>query len=699
MPTKLQGIKVIFANNKYKEMTLKEKIKRYAQNAKKRVFSQSELTKEFRLHPSDKKEVSAALRRLLKEKVIIRQGRGKFSLYGEGVAEGMLRGNRRGFAFLCRAEGEDIFIPPRALGNAIHGDRVKVRLTGESEGEVIEILQESPGNLVGTFMNIGAFSFVRPDDDSFAKDIRIPRDKTLYAHSGQKVIANITSRAQGILWGEVEKILGEAGNTETELLSILYTYGFSSRFSVEVMAASAKLKGSYSNRTDFTNLLTITIDGEDAKDFDDAISIEKNAKGYKLYVHIADVSHYVAQGGVIDKAAAERTTSVYFPGMVFPMLPQSISNELCSLSPNEDKLTMTAILDFDLQGRQVGAKFAESVIRSDYRMTYTIVTGILQGDTELVAQYAPLVPFLQSAKELALLLAGIRKAEGMIDFATQESLIQVDENLQVTHLAPYPYEISNVIIEQFMIAANRAVAQYLSKANIPSIYRVHEKISPEKLQTFIAFIATFGFKLNLQGGALPKVFSEFLDSVKDSPQAPIINKILLRSMQKARYDIKNTGHFGLALQDYCHFTAPIRRYPDLMVHRSLKALIDGNADTRQANEYQEAAIASSERELAAERTERDAKDYFKALYMKDHIGKVFEGTISGIVSTGFFVMLDNTAEGFVALDSLPPGRYEADLSAFRIKGPKVSYVLCDKVKVRVKAAAPAERRIDFELVI
>ena len=679
-------------------MTLKEKIRRYVQTSNKRVFSQSELAREFRLHPSDKKELSAAIRRLIKEKVIIRQGRGKLSLYGQGVAEGTLRGNRRGFAFVSRAEGEDIFIPPRALGEAIHGDRVKVRLTGESEGEVIEILQEGPSSLVGTFMNIGTFSFVRADDDSYFKDIRIPRDMTLSAHSGQKVIASITSRAQGLLWGKVEKVLGEAGNIKTELLSILYAYGFSDRFPAQVESASAKLKTSISNRTDFTNLLTITIDGADAKDFDDAISLEKSAQGYKLYVHIADVSHYVKQGSAIDTEAAERTTSVYFPGMAFPMLPEAISNGVCSLSPSEDKLTITAILDFDNSGNQISAKFVESVIRSDYRMTYTQVTGILQKDKELQAEYAQLVPFLQSAEELALLLADRRKAEGMINFVSQESLIQVDENLNVLQLSPYPYQTSNMIIEQFMIAANRAVAQYLNGAKVPAIYRVHETISHEKLTTFLAFIATFGYKLDLQQGLSPKVFSEFLHSMKESPQEAIVSKILLRSMQKARYDIKNSGHFGLALQDYCHFTAPIRRYPDLLVHRSLKALLASKGNTLQVNEYQNAAIASSERELAAERAERDAKDYFKALYMKDYIGKEFQGTISGIVSTGFFVMLDNTAEGFVSLDSLPQGRYDVNLEAFQIKGPKVCYTLCDKVTVRVKAASPAERRIDFELI-
>ncbi|MGI6213984.1 MAG: ribonuclease R [Christensenellales bacterium] len=680
-------------------MTLKEKITQYAKELNKNTFTLSQLKK--RLGAQDKRELNAAVKRLIKEKVIMQQGRDKFALYAQGTTQGVLRGNKRGYAFLIPDNGEDIFISARALGDALHGDRVEVRLTGESEGEVVRILSEGANKLVGTFMNIGHFSFVRPDDACFSKDIQIPANKTLNAAPGDKVAVNIT-RNRGVFSGEVERILGQAGEIEAEILSILYSYGFEDNFPKEVIDASDALKFTPGNRLDLTALTAITIDGEDAKDFDDAISLERTGTGYRLYVHIADVAHYVKSGGIIDREAAKRATSVYFPGFVFPMLPKSISDGVCSLRADEDKLTLSVIMDFDDTGKQTDVRFAESVIRSRHRMTYTAVSAILAGDSALREKYKDILPLLENAGRLAALLEKRRKEEGMLDFVTLESLITVDKDLKVNRLEPYPYEVSNKIIEHFMIAANRAVAEFLSKSGAPCVYRVHEKVNEEKLEAFISFISVFGYSLNLREGITPKVFSDFLLRVKGEAQEQIINKVLLRSMQKAKYDIKNSGHFGLALADYCHFTSPIRRYPDLMVHRTLKAIINNVADdsfkARHAANCALASEVSSEREIAAERAERDAKDYFKALYMKDYIGETFEGTVSGVVNSGFFVMLDNTAEGFVSLDGLPRDRYGADLKTYRISGGRNTFSLCDRVRVRVKAASPSERRIDFDFI-
>ena len=653
----------------------------------------------------EKKELQKAVKRLIRQGEIIDRGRGSlFKASKKNLIKGVLRGNKKGFAFLIREDkGPDMFIPSKSLNGAMHGDTVLSQLVGESEGVVISVVKQGIQSLVGTFIYSGNFGFVVPDDDSYYKDIFIPQDNANGAKPHDKVVVNIKIDTKtNKPFGVITDILGKKGERNSDVLSILRNYGFKEYFPDEVLEAAEKIRFKKTERKDFRELLTITIDGADAKDFDDAISIEKINEGFRLFVHVADVAHYVKPGSIIDKEAYERATSVYFPGSVFPMLPESISNGVCSLRPNEEKLTLTVEMEIDRKGNTISANFYESIIRSDYRMTYTDVTKILDGDKALRQDYAPIVTFLSDCKELAEIIEKKRKANGLINFITKESKIVLDDKGDVRDISPYPSEVSNSIIEHFMITANECVAEYISSKSLPCVYRIHETISEEKLENFHKFINGLGYSLNLAKGVSPKLFSDLLESIKDLPEEPIINKILLRSMQKAKYSTKNKGHFGLSLDYYCHFTSPIRRYPDLMVHRVLKAIISNKDNDKFINSFtnfsEEAAGHSSEREMASERAERDIDDYYKALFMTNHIGDRYFGIISGITGSGFFVSLDNTVEGFVPFSELPNDRYEIDEKNYRITGTKYAFSLCDKVEVEILRADIVSRRVDMSLV-
>lgn len=654
----------------------------------------------------ERKVLSSAIRDLLEDGSLIELGRGKIVAASEkNLIKGELRGNKRGFAFLIREDkGPDLFVPNRSLGSAMHGDTVLAKKVGESEGSVVSVVKRGVLKLVGTYIRSGKFGFVVPDNDSFFKDIFIPYDNTHGAAPLSKVVVTITidpSNSKPV--GDIIEVIGQAGERDAEVLSILKNYDFNDKFPEDVLKASEDITYSPDyNRKDMKKLLTITIDGEDAKDFDDAISIEKTEKGYRLYVHIADVSNYVKTGGIIDKEALSRATSVYFPGSVFPMLPEAISNGVCSLRPEEDKLTLTAIMDIDKSGKVVNTEFYETTTCSDYRMTYTNVTKILEGDSELILKYKKIVPMLQDAKELAEILTAKRNKRGAINFVTRESKITLDDKGEVSDIKPYPYEVSNGIIEQFMILANESVAEYLSKKTLPCIYRVHEIPSYAKLEAFTQFINGFGYKLDVKDGVTPKIFSDLLVEIKGDPAEPIINKVMLRSMQKARYSTANIGHFGLSSEFYCHFTSPIRRYPDLMVHRLLKAAINNKTDEKFVSKYRAlcdaAANQSSEREVAAERSERDIDDYYKALYMTKHIGEQFEGIISGVISAGIFVELKNTVEGFIPEMELPEDRYEIDEKNYRLMGISYAFAIGDIVKVEIKSAVIETRSVNMTLI-
>lgn len=645
----------------------------------------------------EKKQLSNAIKNLLRSGAIIAKGKNKVcAASSQNLIRGVLRGNKRGFAFLIREDkGEDIFIPHRALNGAMHGDTVLAIKLGE-EGAVVSVVKRGITSLAGTYEAYGKKGFVIPDDEDYFEDIFIPPDKNMGAQSGSKVVVNILDSGEG----EVVKIIGRAGERQADILSILLNYGFNETFCAQTLNEAERIEYKDEDRKDFRDLLTITIDGEDARDFDDAISVEKTADGYKLYVHIADVAHYVKMGGAIDKEAYGRGTSVYFPESVFPMLPEKISNGVCSLKSKEDRLAISVVMLIDNKGNISAQGFYETKIRSDYRLTYDEVTKILEGDKELCAKYQDIVEMLNICRELAHILTQKRKASGMINFESSECKIDLDDSGEIKNIYPYPETISNNIIEQFMIAANETVASFIGKKKFPCVYRVHDAISSDKLADFVRFVKSLGHDIDLgENGAHPKAFSDFLEKVKGSPSEHVINRALLRSMQKAKYSIFDSGHFGLSLKNYCHFTAPIRRYPDLMVHRALKAIINNKTDQKLMSSFQKrcesAAIKSSEREIAAAMAERDVDDYYKALYMTKFIGHKFTGFVSGITASGLFVCLPNTVEGFVSLDDLPYDRYSADEKNYRIYGVKYVFTMSDKIEVKIKNSDAAARKIDM----
>ncbi len=687
-------------------MTFYEKILQQIKDAGNRGLTVPELERKLGFFSrGDKRELEKSLQRLKKNLSIVDNGNGRIAAFSQkNLFKGQLQGNRRGFAFLIREDkGEDVFIPNKSLNGGMHGDTVLARLVGDSEGVVTEVISRGITQLVGTVVAGGAYFFVQPDDDSFFKDIFVTKDSLKGAKVGEKVVVSIkidekTDKPSG----EVTAILGKKGEKNTEVLAILRNYGFEENFPEEVLQAADKIKYVAVERKDIRELLTITIDGDDAKDFDDAISVEKTPSGYKLFVHIADVSHYVKSGGVIDREALKRATSVYFPESVFPMLPETISNGVCSLRPQEDKLTLTVEMDMNSKGDVTKAAFYESLSCSDFRMTYHEVTKILQGDAALREKYSKVLTMLENASELAEIITKKRDENGSINFVSSESKIVLDENGEVVDVSHYPYELSNNIIEQFMITANQTVAAYIDKKKVPCVYRVHEAVNEQKLAAFMQFIKGLGYDMDLSKGVIPKAFSDLLERVKDDKAAPVINKVMLRSMQKAKYMTANSGHFGLSIDDYCHFTSPIRRYPDLMVHRALKAIINNQINDTFVSRFktycEDAASKSSEREIAAERAERDIDDFYKTMFMTKHIGDRYKGVVSGIINSGIFVMLENTVEGFVSMDELPRDRYEIDEKNYRIVGTKFAFQMSDEVEVEIKSADTESRRIDMTLV-
>ncbi|MCL2630701.1 MAG: ribonuclease R [Firmicutes bacterium] len=559
--------------------------------------------------------------------------------------------------------------------------------------------------IVGTYFRERGRGFIAPDSKEVFKEFRdifVPDTKSGRFKNNSKVVAEIkTNPRSGNVSATIIEVLGVAGEKESEVLAILRNYGFDEFFPENVLKSAENIyyqEDSF-KREDLRNLFTITIDGEDAKDFDDSISLESlKGGGYKLWVHIADVSHYVKLGGAIDKEAFKRGTSVYFPSSVFPMLPETISNGVCSLRPGEEKLTISAIISLDKNGVVTDTEFKNTVTKSDLRVTYNQAEGIINGESE--SADLRLKNLLLTSHELAKKLKKKRDLEGSINFVTHEAKIVLDENGNVKELARYPYGESNRIIEEFMVLANSCVAKFLLESKIPSVYRTHEEPNQIKLNDFLTFIAPMGLKLNLAGGIKPKAFSDLLTKVKDTPLEYIVSKVMLRAMQKAKYTAGNLGHFGLCLEHYCHFTAPIRRYPDLMVHRALKSKIGGFKLPENFKRLTEVAgVQSSEREVSAEKAERDIDAYYKAVFMKDKIGMRFKGHISGVIFAGIFVSLENTVEGFIPESNLPYDNYQFSESRKSYHGTKHKFNLGDTVEVEVANVNIALKQVNFMLVI
>ena len=659
-------------------------------------------------------EIEKLIDEMIDDGLLIANNKGKISLVSSlGYVKGKLVGNKNGFAFLIREDGEeDVFIPNCNLKGAMHEDTVLVKTKpsekGRSqEGEVVKILKHNLKTVVGKIEVFKNFAFVVPDNKKIFKDVFIPKKDINGAINGSKVYVEIVGFEGKNLTGKVVENLGlDDGSFNTDVLSIIRSYELIEKFPKQVIEQADMLnkpisQSQINNRLDLRKEIIFTIDGDDSKDFDDAVSICYKDGIYTLGVHIADVGEYVKYRSPLDEEAFNRGTSVYFPNMVLPMLPESLSNGICSLNPKQDRLTLSCIMDINEQGEVVSHKICESVINSNERMTYNNVTKILQGDEELCKRYSNILDSLKTMEKLTLILEKVRKNRGAVDFDIPEPKILLDEqNEEVEVLIKRPRTISERLIESFMLIANETVAKHFNDLKIPFVYRVHEKPEEAKLKNFNSFASSLDMHLSLDDLS-PKSIQNFLAKLENSEIKEVINKVLLRCMQKAKYSPQCLGHFGLAAKDYCHFTSPIRRYPDLTIHRIIKEYLHQELTTNEVSKLKafviESSNRSSEREILAEKAERDVDDYYKARYMQKHIGESFEGIISGVTNFGLFVELDNTVEGFVSVTDLQGVNYVYDEALLRLTNGTTTYTFGQKVKIVVASVILDERKVNFIL--
>jgi ribonuclease R len=662
-----------------------------------------------------KREVESLLFELEKDGEIFVDNRGKLFVSKElGLKVGKLNGNARGFCF-CEFEDEteDVFVASSNLNGAMHADKVLIKVQqngrdGRTEGVVQKILEHGLNTVVGTIQVYEKFCFVVPDNKKIFRDVYIKKADSLKAKTGDKVFVKIDSFEGKNMRGSVLEILGNGnGDVNTDVLSIVRSYELIEEFSPELLNYARSIPQSvdvakYPERLDLRNEIIFTIDGDDTKDFDDAVSLKKDGENYILGVHIADVGEYVKVGSILDDEAFERGTSVYFPNTVLPMLPKELSNGICSLNPKVDRLTLSCIAKIAPNGKILEHKICESIIRSTERMTYKNVTAILNGDEELNIRYAQIVPTLKLMAELNDILEECRKRRGEINFEIPEAKIILDpKTLEVVSLTQRPRTVSERLIESFMLTANEVVAEHFKKLNIPFVYRVHEAPQNDKIEQFNDFVGALGYNLRGKSDKLePVEVQKFMETLPEDTKE-IINSVLLRSMQKARYASDCLGHFGLAAPYYCHFTSPIRRYPDLTIHRIIKDYLHGNLNGGKIKSLKEfvnkASSQSSERELLAQRAERDVDDYFKCRYMKDKIGQIFDATIDSVTNFGFFVKLDNTVEGLVSVASLKGDNFVFNPKSLTLSNPHHTFKLGDKLQVKLESVSLEERNIDFVL--
>lgn len=637
-----------------------------------------------------------------------------------GFVAGRFQGNERGFGFVIpdNPDHEDLFIQIEHVHGAMHGDRVLAKVTKiqyenkRAEGEIVRILSRANEKIIGVFEKSGSFGFVIPDHRKIKGDIFIPLDKTMNATQRQKVVVEITRYPESNrnAEGRIVEILGDKEDDGIDVLSIIRTYNIPYEFPDEVLEEARRIPQTISNeeiekRRDLRKLTMVTIDGEDARDLDDAVSLEINDDGvYRLGVHIADVSHYVKENSELDKEAVKRGTSVYFPDRVIPMLPKELSNGICSLNAKEDRLAFSVMMDIDNLGRVINHEVFESVIHVDERMTYTNVYKILEeNDKDLIARYEPLVPMFRNMKELARILTKKRNIRGAIDFDFEEAKIIVDEHGKPIEIKKYQLTIANKIIEELMLLCNETVSEHFYWANIPFVYRIHEDPDPEKIARLNAFLFNFGQRIKGSNPIHPRALQDVLTRIKGTPQERLISAMMLRSLQKARYSDEHEWHFGLAANYYSHFTSPIRRYPDLIIHRIMKEYINGEFNENRNQHYisilPEITKQCSERERNAEEAERDCDDLKKAEYMLNYMGEQFTGVISNITSFGIFVELDNTIEGMIKLSSMYDDYYSYDEKQYCLIGENTGniYRIGDVVDIVVVRSSPETRQIEFML--
>ncbi len=611
----------------------------------------------------------------------------------------------------CAGDG-DVFIPGADMANALSGDKVMFKITGISargrkEGRIIRVLERANKTVVGViYREKDGFLCLRPDSKRIYSKIYIAPEDRLGASIGDRVtVSELDYTATGRIYASVSEILGDENSVKGIMEGIIICSGIKREFDAETLAETARMNETVTDeeikdREDRRSELIFTIDGDDAKDFDDAVSLERLKNGnYLLHVHIADVSHYVTEGCAVDKEAYERGTSVYLPDRVIPMLPEKLSNGICSLRPNEDRLAFTCSMEIDGRGNIVASRLAKTVIRSKERMTYNNVNALLEGsDAALNERYGYMLPTLREMERLAEVLRNKRMRRGAIDFDFPECHIIMNADGEVDDITAAERGVSNRMIEEFMLAANETVAETAQKAGIPFIYRIHEPPSVDKIRDFNKLILKYGLQIDINSGekaVSPKEFQRVLDEVKDSAGERTVSSEMLRSMMKARYSPDNLGHFGLAAKYYCHFTSPIRRYPDLVAHRVLTGLAEGKRIS--AHGIGETALHSSETEMIAENVERDADDLMKAAYMCKFVGNSFDAVVSGVTGFGIFVELENTVEGLIRYDSMMGDFYLYDEQSGTAKGIRTGceYRVGDSARVTLVRSDVLSRQIDF----
>ena len=635
-----------------------------------------------------------------------------------GLRKGILIGNSRGFAFckfLDEGDTPDVFIPPTALKNALHQDIVLVKsrkVDDKMEGEVVKIVERNNKNIVGTLDIVNdRLAFVKPDDTRMFKDILVRNHKKFRAKQDDKVVCRITRYNSGDKnpQGNITEVLGLNGDPKIEMLAIIRENNLYAEFEPEVLAEARGIPQKVSEkemagRRDFRDLDIVTIDGEDTRDIDDAVSIEEHPDGhFTLGVHIADVSHYVKPNSPLDQEAYKRGTSVYFPDEVYPMLPKELSNGICSLNPKVDRLTLSVLMEIDADGKVYDYEIVEGIIKSREQMTYTDVFAILNDDAETCKKYAYLVDKFKTMQKLHRILLKTRQKRGALEFDLPECEFEMDSAGHVIDVKLHERNEAHLLIESFMLIANETVAAACNKEKIPFLYRVHEQPDGQKMFDFFQFAGQFGYKVGDNPDKVtPKELQNLLKRVEGQPCESLINSVMLRSLQKARYATKDLGHFGIAAVDYCHFTSPIRRYPDLFIHRMIKKFYLRNKDKKEMGFYAEfaeqAALDTSEREKLAEVAEREVEDLKKADYMQNHIGEVYEGVVTGCTNFGVFVALPNTVEGMCSLENLPTDNYVLLEKLFKLAGTKHDYQLGQKVKVEVVSVNLRRRQIDFKML-
>ncbi|WP_227937341.1 ribonuclease R [Alkalihalobacillus deserti] len=695
----------------------------YFRETAEKPLSVKEIEEAFKIEGGDDfKNLVKSLNELEDRGLIVRTRTDRYGIPEKmNLVRGRVQGHAKGFAFIIpEVEGmDDVYVTSGDMNSAMNGDTVLVRLNQKSsgsrpEGQVIRIIERGTTEVVGLYSDQKSYGFVVADDKRIANDIFIPKENINGAVEGHKVVVKITKYPEGRMSaeGKVIKVLGHKNDPGMDIISIIYKHGIPIEFPDEVIAQANSVPdeidpADLKDRRDLRHETIVTIDGADAKDLDDAVHVKRLENGnYLLGVSIADVTHYVKEGSPIDQEAADRATSVYLVDRVIPMIPHRLSNGICSLNPKVDRLTLTCEMEIDSNGHVKKHEIFQSVIKTTERMTYFDVNKILvDKDEETRKNYEPLVPFFEEMEELAAILRKKRFERGAMDFDFKEAKVLVDEEGKATDVVLRTRSVAEKLIEEFMLAANETVAEHFHWLKVPFVYRIHEDPDTEKLEKFLEFITNFGYVVRGSANTVhPRALQKLLEEVKGEPEETVISTVMLRSMQQAKYDTNSIGHFSLSTEFYTHFTSPIRRYPDLLVHRLIREyLIKGNVDeaTQEKNNAVLPGLTrhASEMERRAVEAERDTDSVKKAQYMEDKIGETFTGMISGVTNFGMFVELENTIEGLVHVSYLTDDYYHYDQKQYAMIGERTGKIfrIGDEIEVKVTNVNVDEASIDFEV--